>query len=334
MRTTLLLFILNLLFTVAVDAQQLPLFTQYRDSWTQINPAILYNGYINYEHDVAVGISHRQQWTDADLIGAPLTSMAQFQYVVEDYNFFVGGHLIKDETGDIGTTGVYGNFAYQIPLGKGRVEQSLSVGINGGLVQYRVDLPDGIRTTNGVGNAFSETILYPDFGAGIFYHYDDKWYAGLSIPQIFGLNLDIRNPEDPTTPFKIEKVRHYYAVIGGYFAFDFLESESSFFEPSLWVRYVENAPLSFDANLRYKPSDYFWLGLGFGSATTYPSIREQMIVDPLKKVLHMEAGIVLPDLFRDYSQLKVGFGYDVQLSEYLVNFGNSFEIHLIYSWEK
>jgi len=122
--------------------------------------------------------------------------------------------------------------------------------------------------------------------------------------------------------------------LGAYFAFDFLESESSFFEPSVWVRYVENAPISFDANLRYKPSDYFWLGLGYGSATIYPSIREQMIVDPLKKVLHLEAGIVLPDLFQDYSHLKIGFGYDVQLSEYLVNFGNSFEIHLIYSWEK
>jgi len=331
-----LLSLFSFFFLVDAFAQQLPLFTQYRDNWTQLNPATLYNGYINYEHTISFGVSHRQQWVDADLQGAPVTSLAQFQIVSEDYNFHVGGYLMNDQTGDIGTTGVYGNFAYQLPLGRGRVDQTLSIGLNGGLVQYRVDIPEGLRTNNGVGNAFSETILYPDFGAGIFYHYDERFYAGVSIPQLFGLDLNFRDEDDPNNSFDLTKVRHYYALIGAYIDFDFFEGESSFLEPSLWIRYVENVPISFDFNLRYKPSDYFWIGAGIGSATTYSYLREKepKIVDPLKKVLHLEAGILLPELFQQEGNLKIGFGYDVQLSQYLVNFGNSLELHVIYSWER
>jgi len=334
MRRTLLLSIYCLLLSIDATAQQLPLFTQYRDNWTQINPASLYNGYINYEHDVAIGISHRQQWTDPDLIGAPITTMAQFQYVVEDYNFFTGGYILNDQTGHIGTTGVYGNFAYQIPLGKGRIDQTLSVGISGGLVQYSVDIPDGLATSNNSSSLFSEKIFYPDFGAGLFYHYDEKFYAGVSIPQLFGLNLEVRNEENPASSFSLVRVRHYYAVIGGYFDFDFLDSETAFFEPSIWIRYVDNVPLSFDVNFRYKPSDYFWLGLGYGSATVLSTVREQMDINPGKHILHLEAGITLPYMFNPEGNLKIGFGYDVQLSEYLNSFGNSFEIHVIYSWER
>lgn len=327
-----ILFLCGVLFGLDAFAQQLPLFTQYRDSWTQLNPATPYNGYINYEHKLAIGISHRQQWFDADLIGAPVTSLIQFQYVSEAQNFHTGGYILNDQTGDIGTTGIYGNFAYQLGLGKGRVDQTLSIGLNGGLVQYRVDIPDGLRTHNGVGNTFSETIWYPDFGVGMFYNYDDRFYTGVSIPQVMGLNLTLRNDANPDDAFDITRVRHYYAVIGGYFDFDFFENESSFLEPSIWIRYVDNVPLSVDVNLRYKPSDYFWIGAGIGSASIYSGIRDQDIVDPLKKVLHLEAGVVAPRLSKKDGNLKIGFGYDVQLSEYLVNFGNSAEVHVIYSW--
>lgn len=327
-----LLFLGFLIFGLDALAQQLPLFTQYRDSWTQLNPATPYNGYVNYEHKLAIGISHRQQWLDADLIGAPTTSLAQFQYVSEALNFHTGGYILNDQTGNIGTTGVYGNFAYQLSIGKGRVDQTLSIGVNGGLVQYRVAIPEGVRTHNGIGGAFSETIWYPDFGMGVFYNYDDRFYAGLSVPQLLGLDLNLRDTEDPNNSFELTKVRHYYALIGGYFDFDFFENESSFLEPSIWIRYVENVPLSIDINLRYKPSDYFWIGAGIGSASITPSIREQEIVNPLKKVLHLEAGIIIPKVSKKDGNLKIGFGYDVQLSEYLVNFGNSAEVHVIYSW--
>ena len=337
MRTFLQLSIYCVLFSVSVQAQQLPVFTQYRDSWMQINPATLSNDYINYENNFIAGVSHRQQWTDPDIIGSPITSLAQFQYISADYNFLAGGYFINDQTGDIGSTGVYGNFAYQVPLGKGRIDQTLSIGLSAGLVQYRVDLPAAIRGSSGAGMAFSETILYPDFGLGLYYLHDEKFYAGVSIPQLFGLDLTLRDREDPNNSFPLTKVRHYYALLGGYFDFDFFESESSFFEPSLWIRYVENLPLSFDFNIRYKPSDHFWLGAGYGTGTIYSGVQEQQIIDTnlqaSKQVLHMEAGVVLLDFLEEAAHLKIGFGYDVQLSQYLVNFGNSFEVHVIYSWQ-
>jgi len=71
MRLPLFFYIFCLSLSIDAVAQQLPLFTQYRDSWTQINPAALSNNYINYENTYIAGVSHRQQWTDPDIIGAP-----------------------------------------------------------------------------------------------------------------------------------------------------------------------------------------------------------------------------------------------------------------------
>jgi len=328
---TFLIIFFSICLQTGLQSQQLSSFTLYRDSWTMLNPASLYNSYLINEHTMSAGASYRHQWVDPELKGAPVTEALQFQYVPEDYNFFTGGFLVNDQTGDIGFTGAYGNFAYRL-LFSGRVDQSLSIGLNAGVVQYRVKFP--IEVLEQV-DVINETKIYPDFGLGLFYHYDDKFYAGFSVPQTFGLDLRLRDSDQ--NEFLLKRVQHYYAVLGGYIDFNFFHSdESSFLEPSIWARWSPFAPLTIDANLRYQVTNLFWVGFGYGTGQPI----ELGELDPMiipgrigKQIIHLEAGIVVGEAFNLDGQLKIGFGYDFQLSEYLKNFGNSFEFHAIYSWE-
>jgi type IX secretion system PorP/SprF family membrane protein len=43
----------------------------------------------------------------------------------------------------------------------------------------------------------------------------------------------------------------------------YLENNYTFLEPHVLVRYMENAPLSADINLKYNWKNTFWLGVGY-----------------------------------------------------------------------
>ncbi|MFT5165953.1 MAG: hypothetical protein ACI8P3_001184, partial [Saprospiraceae bacterium] len=56
-----LLLIMLVMIGEWVLAQQLPLFTQYREQAGIINPAAVHSDYFIYEHNVAFGGSYRKQ---------------------------------------------------------------------------------------------------------------------------------------------------------------------------------------------------------------------------------------------------------------------------------
>lgn len=325
-------FIISFLYLFCnspVKAQQLPLFTQYNDSWSVLNPASLYSGYLLNEQNIAIGITHRQQWNASDIKGTPKTSIIHAQFIPSNsyLNFFTGGYLISDQTGAIGTTGLYGNFAYKLRLGSRRNQQYLSIGVTGGLVQYRVNFSDEILNFfQDEINVVNSTSLYPDFGLGLFYHFEDKIYGGISMPQIFGLNTVRDISSTPGKQLTISKVRHYYAFLGGFFDMQNLPDESALWEPSLWVRYTPNAPLNWDFNLKIQPSNFFWVGGGIGTGLLVQAAKEENYNQKL--ILHTEAGFIFYE-----SKMKIAFSFDWPLSEYLNGFGNTFELHAIYSWE-
>ena len=60
-----------LLTSLCVSAQQLPLFTQYRENATIINPAAMESDFFAYGNNVTLGASYRAQWVG--LSGAPRT---------------------------------------------------------------------------------------------------------------------------------------------------------------------------------------------------------------------------------------------------------------------
>ena len=256
-----------------------------------------------------MGISHRQQWFD--LGGdSPITQVINLEVIPKnDDHIVTGGHIIRDQTGRFKNTGFYGQFAYRLKMeGKytrqNGIRSDLVIGINAGFIQpWQFDASEINLLDSDEALPETNRKWYPDFSIGVFYYYGNKFYAGLSVPQVIGLNRYLSNTSN-NEDYKLQRVAHFYGIVGGYLNVDWFNSPA-IVEPSLWIRYVPGTPISIDGNLRYSIKDNFWcglgLGLGFGSS--------------ISSATRMEVGVLLGESIGIKNQLKIGVAYDlVQLT--------------------
>lgn len=314
--------LLFLCCTVSVSVlygQQTPLFTLYRDAWAILNPAAMSNNYLLNDRTMSLCATGRFQWWNHP--GAPVSQTVQYEWVDEDHNSVWGGQLLNDQTGKIGQTGLYGRYAYRIKTGR-RTVKSWVIGLQAGAVQYRakwsqVEFPDPSTAPQ-----TDDWTIRPDIGVGVFYHYSDRWYAGVSAPQTFGINTRFR---DERGVFDIRRQPHVYAVGGWYWNAPWLGNETSFIEPSIWIKYTRNAPLNLDLNARCQISELLWFGTG-----TSLGLGQQ-----LAATLHTEVGLFLGEQVQLLnSQFKVGFGFDLPLTQGVFGvFGPSGELNVSYAWK-
>jgi len=307
-----------LLCTYMLPAQQLPLFTQYRENIGILNPAALSMDFLVHENNVSFGASYRRQWVGID--SAPKTQVIHGEYVYAESSsigLIAGGHLINDQTGPTGFTGMYGRIAGIIsddPYDGGIVG-----GISLGVVQYRVNISDiEFREGGDILTTEDQSQIYPDVGVGVYYYQrlnmngfldDAQFYAGLSVPQVIGLDLEFK---DLDGNFYTKRVQHYYGFIGLY---KYLRGDG-FLEPSVWVKYTENVPINIDFNLRYQMSGGFWLGAGGSSAAT----------------VHLESGFVLGENSGMENHLRIGYGFDYSFRSFGPYAGTSHELSIAYSF--
>ena len=318
MRAIIITLIFTGIFTGDILAQQLPNFNVYRDHWNVLNPAAMSNNYLINEFNKTVAVSYRNQWVGVN--DSPETQLINFEWVSDKRKSIFGGHIVNDQTGKIGQTGIYGNYAYRLNLGK-RSDQSIAIGLSAGVVQYSAQLSQIKFFDIEEQPLTDDNFVYPDFGMGIFYHYSDKYYAGFSIPQTFSLETRF---EATDRTFAFDRIQHLYFVAGGYYQVTWFGNETSFVEPSVWIKYVPDAPLSIDFNGRYQISELVWAGLGLGMAFGVESSSR----------INFEAGVVLGEQINlTKGQLKLGMAFDIPLSNQLYSyFGNTIEANAIYSF--
>jgi type IX secretion system PorP/SprF family membrane protein len=306
-----------LLWASFSQAQQLSLFTQYRENATLINPAAMESDFLSFGQNMTVGANYRSQWTG--ISGAPTTQTLRFSYLNSDTRgaaFMGGGYLLNDQTGPTGFTGLYARIGAVIsgdPAYSG-----LALALSGGLVQYRIDA-DAIRLRdpNDILGTQSQSQLFPDVGVGVYYYQvldnrsEDMFYAGISVPQVIGLDLTF---QDDNGEFFVQRVQHFYGMLGLYKFF----RDDSFLQPSLWVKYVNGAPLNADFNLRYQTATAIWMGTGVSTAGNF----------------HFEAGFNLGENVGLYNNIKIGYGYDYSFSSFGPSAGNTHELQVAYSFER
>lgn len=305
-----------LLSSLSLFAQQLPNYSFYKNNWLLLNPATFSENYLFNGNTNTLGLTGRYQWTGLE--NPPNTFGVSYQSVLEGMNIGIGGTLTHDQTGAISTTSFHGTFSYLIPLQKKRskITQLLSFGLSAGMVHYQVDFSRITFTEPSLATMSmnNQTQQYPDFGIGLFYYADNKFYLGLSMPQLF----DFSNQTSTTDgDFMIERRPHFYGLIGGYLPFGG-NNPSFYLEPSIWVRHVSNTPLSVDGNLRLNYRNLFWIGAGYS----------------LSNSLNAEIGYTFKDRFSIGDYLKIGLGYSFNASEYGVELGNTFELTASYAWGK
>ncbi len=310
------LLVLAFLFSVSsLEAQQLNLFTQYRDQAEMLNPAAVSTNYLAYEQNVSFSAAYRKQWVDLERGPVSQALSGSYLYDGSGVSLLVGGHLINDVTGPTAFTGLYGRIGGVIsgdPYFGG-----FSVAISGGAVQYRLNGTElRLREAGDILEDKSYRQIYPDVGIGLYAYQrissgreDLVLYGGISVPQIIGLDLTFQSNQGD---FSVKRVQHYYATFGLYKFF----RNDGFIEPSIWVKYAPNAPVNVDLNLKLQVSPNFYVGLGGSTA----------------HAMHLETGFVLGGLGYD-NTFRVGYGFDYSFTSFGPYTGATHEINLTYSFE-
>jgi len=164
-KLTFLLF-LGLIYSMNLQAQQDPEYTQYMYNMSVVNPA-----YATGEPGIVnTGLLYRSQWVGA--VGAPKSATAFIHAPLND-QIEIGLSFINDEIGDgaLNENTISANFAYKLQLGKNT--QFSDFQLNSGNVS--------------TDPAFAENVndSYLNLGAGLFL-YGDRFYVGLSAPNFLG----------------------------------------------------------------------------------------------------------------------------------------------------
>lgn len=303
-----------------VRAQQLPLFTQYRDNLGLINPAAPSTDFLIYNLTSSAGASYRKQWTGID--NAPETQVLRYEHI-DAYNGnafspMYGAYAIRDITGPLGMTGVYGKFG--AALSDDAEEGGFSAALSGGLVAYHLDTDKiKVRDADDLVASGRKTQLFPDLGLGVFcwkkisgpgFFDDDMLSGGLSVPQIMGLNLRFKNNAQT---FATRRIQHYYGQFSWLHA---IEDRDKFIQTSVWLKYAPNTPFNVDFNFRYQLIPAMWIGLGGSSGGNF----------------HAETGFNIGENSGLDGLLRLGYGFDYTFSRIGPFAGSTHEINLTYSF--
>ena len=286
---------LLLLFT-GVVAQQHPLFSQYMFNGLYINPA-----YAGSKDFISSTLIARKQW--AGFNGSPSTQIASLHAPLKSKKIGLGVMISNDKIGVTNETDFYTSYAFHIPLNTGK----LSLGLNAGFSYFNsnlneLDVWDNDDPVYEGQNTTLSNVL-PNFGAGVYY-YSNRFYAGLSVPQILSY--------DPDKPFHYDMnevhhvVRHYFLTSGV-----IIETQGELnLRPSLLVKYVTNAPVQYDINMNLLISDIIWVGASYRSKDAVVLLLEYQV----------------------NKKLRVGYSYDITLSELRNYSTGSHEIVLGYDF--
>lgn len=230
-------------------AQQLPQYTQYMLNEMAINPAVA-----GREEYTDVRSNNRYQWVG--ITDAPRTYMLTAHGPIKSKNMGVGMNLYTDIVGPTRRTGL--NFAYAYHL-KVDDDMFVSLGLSAGILQWGIDGHKLILRDEGDANLLQtyKNTLVPDFGTGAYFYKKDRFYFGVSAPQIYQAPIKIYNE----SPGNSKLVTHFN--INGAYKFDI--GDDFKIEPSLLMKYAKPAPLIVDLSVRGIYQEQVWLGVGYRS---------------------------------------------------------------------
>ena len=262
-----MLGILLILGAGKLDAQQLPIYSQYLLNGFMVNPAMAgYDGY------TTVNATSRQQWLGFK--DAPRTYSASWQARLYRKGFKVvnnpirrgnmlipstkgrvglGAYIINDVNANVARTGLSFTYAYHIITG----EQQISFGLAAKAFQYRINTE---KLTFGVGgdpvlnNEFQRVAYSPDFDFGFLFN-GVGYHLGFTISNLFQTSLIIGSDAVP----EFKTYRHYWFT-GGY---RFRLSRDLELEPGVLLKTSENWNPQGDFSLRLYFVDMVWGGVSY-----------------------------------------------------------------------
>lgn len=233
-----------LLLVNSIYAQQEAQYSQYMYNTISVNPA-----YAGSRNVLSVLALHRSQWIGLE--GAPTTSTFSINTPIPETNLGLGISAISDRIGPTEQTTVSGDISYTIRLSE---KTNLSFGAKGtasffSFDQYKVT---PFQANDPKWKSLSSN-MSPNFGVGMYLH-SDKYYLGLSIPNLMGSNFYNDNE------IAINSQSRNYYFIGGY-VFDV--SNWIKFKPAIVSKIVTGAPVQLDLSGNALFMDKFVLGAAY-----------------------------------------------------------------------
>lgn len=277
---------------VVIYGQQDAQYTQFMFNKLAINPA-----YAGSKHVFCASALYRNQWVGMD--GAPITQAFNMHGRFDKKNIGLGISVVHDEIGIFNDWYLNMMYDYQLKLGKGKLNIGAQGSVNYMKARWDLSQPDQIGDYT-IGGANS-TKLYPNFGAGVYYH-TPTYFIGVSAPNLIKHDLEFTSPQagDEIS----NKDRHYFLMAGMVLKLNHTVQ----FQPSILFKHVNHSPFDFDVNASF---------LFFNKLLAGVSYRFQDSVDGILQ-------------FHFNPCLKVGFAYDYTLSELRKYHSGSFEVMIEY----
>ena len=272
-----LIVLLSAMFVYESYGQQDAQYTQYMYNTISVNPA-----YAGSRGAFSITGLHRSQWVGLE--GAPRTQTLNFHSPIsESGRVGLGFSVVNDQLGVTNETYFDIDFSYTIPTSD---TGKLSFGVKAGghlldvaFSELNTYNPNDALLQSDIDNKFS-----PNVGAGIYYRNSDKWYVGLSAPNL----LETKHFDSSSLSTAKERINFY--LIGGY-VFDM--SDSVKFKPAVLFKAVSGAPLQADLSANFLINEKVTLGAAYRWSAAFSGL----------------VGLQLSDSFM------VGFAYDRETTE-------------------
>lgn len=298
MKTIYTITIIALLSASAGEAlaQQDALVSQYMFNGMFLSPA-----YTGVRKAPNVTGTFRKQWTNFD--GAPVTQTISYDQKIKD-KMGVGLIIANDKIGVTGQTDFFANYSYHLKLSS---ELILSLGLRGGISNYRADLTK-LVVWDADDASFSRNIVgkwLPNFGTGA-YLYAEKYYVGFSLPHM--LNYDPATFLHANLDRAPMLERHFFLTTG----YEYKASETISLKHSLLLKYVPAAPVQIDINAIAYYKNMFGLGVSYRT----------------------RSGIVALAEFAAKKNIKIGYSFDYSFSDLKGYAGGSHEVMISYDLDK
>src|SRR5690554_4250302 len=225
-------------------AQQDPQYTQYMYNTINVNPA-----YAGSRDVLSIFGMYRTQWVGLE--GAPDTGVFSLHAPVGE-RVGLGLGFVNDRIGISDETTISVDFSYTLPVSD---NYKLALGLKGTGHLLNIDFsklnwhnPDD-PINNNINNRFS-----PNIGAGAYF-YSDKFYVGLSVPNI----LETKHYNDNDIESLAKERFHGYLIAG--YVVDLTPDIK--FKPAALVKAVEGAPLQVDVTGNFLFNERFTLGVAW-----------------------------------------------------------------------
>lgn len=267
-------------------AQQDSQYTQYMYNTSIINPA-----YAGSRGVTSINTLYRTQWVG--LNGAPKTIQGSINAPIGN-NIGLGFSVVNDEIGPSKESNINADFSYTLNLNK----YKLSFGLKAGINILDVNFNELVYDNQDPNATNIDNRLSPNLGVGLYLHDSERWYIGLSSPNL----LKTDHYSETVSSSKINEEIHAY-FIGGYV---FTLSDNTKFKPAFLLKTVTGSPLAIDLSANFLFVDKFTLGAAY----------------------RLDAAVSALAGFQISEQLMVGYAYDYETTEFSKYNSGSHELFL------